>query len=149
MKIDKMWLIAYIPNKAEEEEFGEKGERKGRSCCSAKKRRRSWWRELVNRERWDLPVEEERGREKYQSGKSIGVDDEDEVIHSSGHGCFTQCGQPHVKELHDHHGYKWNRFQQVASHYSHFKHREMGVTYEILIVIVVGKAMIDWLIDWE
>ena len=38
------------------------------------------------------PVDEERGREEDQSGKSIGVDNKDEVAHSSGHGCFAQCG---------------------------------------------------------
>ena len=35
-------------------------------------------------------VKEEKGKED-ESGKSIGIDNKDKVIHSFGHCCFAQC----------------------------------------------------------
>lgn len=48
----------------------------------------------------------ERRGEEDESGKSIGVDNENIVTHPSGHGSFAQCGQAHIQALHHHHGCK-------------------------------------------
>lgn len=86
----------YIPNKAKKEEFTEKGERKWQSFTSANNRKeivsiRGGKKSQLEKKKKgrEVPVDEERGREENQRGKSIGIDNEDEVAHSSCHGCFA------------------------------------------------------------
>ena len=64
----------------------------------------------------EWPEEDEGNREEDEGGKSIGVDNKDKVIHSSGHSCFAECGQPDVKALHHHHSCNWHHSWQPCLH---------------------------------
>ena len=55
-------------------------------------------------------MDDEGKGEEDEGSDSVGVDNEDEVIHSSGHGCFAECSQPYVKALHHQHCCNWRHF---------------------------------------
>lgn len=78
-----MGHISHAPKKPEEEELRDKGEGEGRELRPA--------------------VIEQGDREEEEGSEGVGVEDEDEVAHTLGHGSLAHDHQPNLGALGHHH----------------------------------------------